>query len=60
MPVFKSGIGPAPKWCEMETSDIIVLRRGGSHMQELLASAQESLAVQTRDVMCGLINVEQR
>ncbi len=34
MPVSKSGIGPAPKWCEMETSDIIALRRGESHTYE--------------------------
>ncbi len=31
MPVFKSGRGLAPKWCELEFFDIVRLEPGSTH-----------------------------
>ncbi len=44
MPVFKSGKGQAPAWCEMESFDIAEVPVGGTHCFER-QSAREKLIV---------------
>ncbi len=34
MPVFRSGAGQAPAWCEMRSFDIVTLQPGESHTYE--------------------------
>lgn len=44
MPVFRSGAGQAPAWCEMRSFDIVTLQPGESHRYER-EGAKEKLIV---------------
>jgi len=41
MPVFRSGKGLAPEWCELEYFDIITLKAGESHVFERMGQKEK-------------------
>lgn len=41
MPVFRSGKGLAPEWCEMEYFEIIELRTGATHVFERVGQKEK-------------------
>jgi len=48
MPVFTGEIGAAPKWCELESFEIVEIEAGGHHLFERLG-AKEKLVVGSVD-----------
>ncbi len=48
MPVFRSGQGLAPKWCEMEYFEIVILSAGASHTFEFIGPKERLVVGQGR------------